>query len=69
MDERKLKTFLAAVETGSFNKAADQMNFSQSAVSQMMNSLESELGCRLLVRGNAGIELTAAGRELLPLIE
>ena len=69
MDERKLKTFLATVHTGSFNKAAAQMNFSQSAVSQMMNSLEAELGCKLLERGPSGIQLTAAGKELLPFIE
>lgn len=68
MDDRKLKTFLTAVRTGSFSKTADEMNFSQSAVSQMMNSLESELGCKVLERTHSGIKLTSAGEALLPLI-
>lgn len=68
MDDRKLRTFLTAIRTGSFSKTAEEMNFSQSAVSQMMNSLESELGCKILERTYSGIKLTAAGEELLPLI-
>lgn len=68
MDDRKLKTFLTAVRTGSFSKTAEEMNFSQSAVSQMMNSLESELGCKILERTHSGIKMTAAGEELFPLI-
>ena len=68
MDDRKLRTFLTANRTGSFSKTAEEMNFSQSAVSQMMNSLENELGCKLLERTYSGIKLTAAGEELLPLI-
>ena len=68
MDDRKLKTFLTAVRTGSFSKTAEEMNFSQSAVSQMMNSLESELGCKILERTHSGIKLTPDGEELLPFI-
>lgn len=68
MDDRKLRTFLTAVETGSFSKTAEKMNFSQSAVSQMMNSLEAELGCKVLERTHSGICLTEAGKKLFPLI-
>lgn len=68
MDDRKLKTFLTAVETGSFSKTAEEMNFSQSAVSQMMNSLEAELGCKILERTHSGIKLTEVGMELYPFI-
>lgn len=68
MDDRKLRTFLNAIHTGSFSKTAEEMNFSQSAVSQMMNSLEAELGCKLLERTHSGIRLTEAGEELLPFI-
>ena len=39
MDDRKLKTFLTAVRTGSFSKTADEMNFSQSAVSKVLEEI------------------------------
>lgn len=68
MDERKLKTFLTAVRVGSFTKAAEELNFSQSAVSQIINSLENELECKLVERKYNGIELTDIGRELYPAI-
>lgn len=68
MDERKLQAVLASVHTGSFSKAAMELNFSQSAVSQMMNSFEEELGCRILERNHNGIRLTPEGEELLPYI-
>lgn len=68
MDERKLKVFLTAVRRGSFSKAAEEMNFSQSAVSQAIYSLEMELGCKLVKRKYNGIELTEEGKVLYPLI-
>lgn len=68
MDDNKLRILLAAVRTGSFNRAAQEMNCTQSAVTQAMNSLENELGCKVLQRSHNGIRLTGAGEELLPLI-
>ena len=50
MDDRKLTTLLAAVEHGSLSKAAASLGLTQAGVTQMMNSLEEELGCTLLVR-------------------
>lgn len=68
MDDNKIRILLAAIRTGSFNKAALEMNCTQSAVTQAMNSLENELGCRVLQRNHSGIRLTPAGEELLPLL-
>ena len=68
MDDNKIRTLLAAIRTGSFNKAAQEMNCTQSAVTQAMNSLEGELGCKVLQRNHNGIRLTSAGEELLPLL-
>lgn len=68
MDDRKLTTLLAAVEHGSLSKAAASLGLTQAGVTQMMNSLEEELGCTLLVRTYNGIKLTPAGEELLPFI-
>ena len=68
MDDYKIQVLLAAIRTGSFRKAAIDLNCTQPAVTQAMNSLESELGCKILQRNHNGIRLTPAGEELLPLI-
>lgn len=68
MDDNKIRILLAAIRTGSFNKAALEMNCTQSAVTQAMNSLENELGCRVLQRNHCDIRLTPASEELLSLL-
>ena len=68
MDNYKIRVLLAAIRTGSFRKAALEMNCTQSAVTQAMNSLENELGCKVMQRNHNGIRLTPAGEELLPLL-
>lgn len=59
---------LKILEIGSFTKAAEAMGYSQSAVSQMVQSLESELSLKLLYRSRNGIKLTPEGEALLPYI-
>ena len=56
------------LETGSFSRAAEELGYTQSAVSQMLKSLEEELGATLLLRSRQKISLTANGEELLPYI-
>lgn len=68
MDDRKIAVLLATVRTGSFSKAAEEVNCSQSAVTQIMNNMEAELGCRILDRSHRGVKLTPAGESLLPYI-
>lgn len=68
MDDRKLKTLLAAVRIGSFSKAAEELICTQSAVTQTMNSLEDELGVRLVERSHSGVRLSEEGEALLPFI-
>lgn len=60
---------LKILEIGSFTKAADAMGYSQSAVSQMVQSLESELSLKLLYRSRNGIKLTPEGEALLSYIQ
>ncbi|MCB7320816.1 LysR family transcriptional regulator [Lacrimispora sp. 210928-DFI.3.58] len=57
------------VEFGSFSKAAEAMGYSQSAMSQMIASLEDELSIKLINRFRSGIKLTPEGEELYPHIE
>lgn len=69
MDDKKLRAMLAVVRTGSFSRAAEEIGYTQSGMTQMMNSLENEFGCPLFVRGFNGVTLTPEGAQLLPYIE
>jgi DNA-binding transcriptional LysR family regulator len=61
--------FIKAVETGSFTKAAEALGYTQSAISQMVQSLEQELNTTLIMRSRTGITLTPDGEEFLPFIK
>lgn len=69
MSITKYQIFLKTAACGSFSKAAEAMNFTQSGISHAVNSLESELGVTLLSRNRGGVVLTADGRAVLPKIE
>lgn len=62
MDFKTLKTFQAIVNTGSFNRAAEELNYAQSTVTMQIQKLEAELGVQLLERGKQQVCLTEAGR-------
>jgi DNA-binding transcriptional LysR family regulator len=58
-----LKAFVTVVETGGFNRAADQLEASAAAVSRRVSGLEVALGVKLLHRTTRQIDLTEAGRQ------
>ena len=66
MNIQKYLAFVKAVEYGSFTKAAEVLDYSQSGVSRMINDLEKEWGIFLFERGRTGINLTSDGLKLLP---
>jgi DNA-binding transcriptional LysR family regulator len=66
MDATKCEALIAAVEGGSFTTAARQLGYTQSGVTRMVASLESELGFSLCVRTKQGVRLTENGRRMLP---
>lgn len=68
MNMNRYEVFVKAMESGSFTKAAEELNYTQSAVSQMIHTLEEELSTTLVLRSKSGIELTADGYEYLPYI-
>lgn len=57
------------IELGSFTKAAESLGYTQSSISQMIASLESELSIKLLIRSRYGVKLTIEGADLYPFIE
>lgn len=62
MSIRDLKTFLAAIESGSFAGAALIVRRTQSAVTVQMKTLEDELGFALFDRSKRPPVLSDAGR-------
>jgi len=68
MDDKKLHALLTAIDAGSLSKAASILGYTQAGLTQMMNSLEDELGCPVLVRNYNGIKLTSVGEQLYPYI-
>lgn len=69
MSISKYEVFLKVVSCGTFTKAAEALNFTQSGISHAIAALESELGLTLLSRNRGGVVLTADGRAVLPKIE
>ncbi len=65
METRYFKTLLAVVETGAFSRAAEELNITQSAVSQRIKFLEEHYGHQLLDRSGTGLALTEIGQLVL----
>ncbi len=59
----ELKVFIAVVESGSFSRAAEQLQMANSAVSRMVKKLESRLGVTLLTRTTRQLALTYEGEH------
>lgn len=57
------------METGNFTKAAEKLGYTQSAISQMVHSLEEELSTTLILRSRKGVTLTPDGEQFLPYIK
>lgn len=68
MNIRKLEAYVRAVELGSLSKAAEELGYTQSGMSHMMQSLEEEVGFPLMVRTSSGIIPNNEGEMLLPII-
>lgn len=68
MNIRKYEAFVRAVELGSLSKAAEELGYTQSGMSHMMQSLEEEVGFALMVRTSSGIQPNGEGAMLLPVI-
>lgn len=65
LDLRALQSFATIVSTGSFTVAAEQLNYSQSAVSMQLRRLEAELGVAVLTRESGVVQPTRPGLEVL----
>src|SRR5207237_1015461 len=65
LDVKRMKVLREVAQRGSFSAAAEELGYTQPAVSQQISALEREAGTRLLRRGARGVTLTDAGRALV----
>jgi len=68
-DLQKWRSFVAIGELGSLTRAALFLDSNQSFLSRQVNALERECGTRLFNRTGRGVELSEAGRRLLPQVK
>ncbi|MEO4000848.1 LysR family transcriptional regulator [Mesorhizobium sp. CAU 1732] len=69
MEIKWLEDFVALAEASSFSRAAELRNVTQSAFSRRIKQLETWLGATLISRATMPAELTAAGRNFLPVAQ
>ncbi len=65
MELRQINTFIQVAQFQSFSKAAENLGYSQSAVTVQIRLLEQELNARLFDRMGKQIMLTAQGQQFL----
>lgn len=65
LDTDQLRSFLAIVDCGSFTRAAERVNKTQSGVSMHIRRLEEQLGVALFVKQGRGARLTSEGEQLI----
>ena len=63
MNQTQLRLFVAAAESRSFTKTAEQFFITQAAVTQHIQALETTLGCELFDRRRRPMQLTPSGKS------
>lgn len=66
MDTKDLTTFATVARLGGMSRAARELNTVQSNVTQRVRRLETALGVALFERSRSGVQLTPAGKRLMP---
>ncbi|HVN86497.1 MAG TPA: LysR family transcriptional regulator [Candidatus Binatia bacterium] len=66
IDTLGLEAFVAIAEQGGFQKAADTLHITQTALTRRLQNLESLLGVKLVERTTRSVALTRIGHDFLP---
>lgn len=69
MNTKSLVTFKTILEVGSFQKAADKLGYTQSMVTFQIKQLEEELALKLFEKIGRRMELTQAGKDIMPYVD
>lgn len=67
METSRYRAFIKAVDLGSFSKAAKELAYTPSGVSQLISALEKDVGFSVLERTRSGVKLTENGKRILPI--
>lgn len=65
MNMTEIKYFLDIAQTGNMSRSAERLHVAQPAISRSMKQLERELGTKLFIRGQRGMELSEDGHALV----
>ena len=66
METARYRVFLFAAETGSITKAAEELSYTPSGVSQLIQAFENEIGVNLLQRNKKGGDSDGRGKTFYP---
>ena len=69
METARCRALVYAAELGSITKAAERMNYTPSAVSQLIQAMETEMDLQLLHRSKRGVALTEEGKKIIPSVK
>ena len=69
MELKYLNTLRTIINEGSFSKAADKLNYTQSTITFQIGQLEQELGVKLFDKIGRRMVLTKAGEQVLPYVD
>ena len=66
MNYLQYEALIKTLECGTLSRAAEEMGYTQSGLSRMINSLEKQLDIKVIERDRGGVRLTPEGEILLP---
>lgn len=66
---RRYQTLIEVMRLKSLTKAAEKTGYTQSGITHLLNSIESEWGVPLVSRNHNGVTATSDGEKLLPFIQ
>lgn len=66
MSISQYQAFIRTIELGNLTRAAEDLGYTQSGITHLLNSLESDCDLKLIVREKSGAYATADGEQLLP---
>ena len=69
MELKYLQTFKVILEEGSFSKAAEKLNYTQSTITFQIGQLEQELSTKLFEKIGRRMLPTKAGEQLYPYVQ
>lgn len=69
MELDKLSALIESVKTGSINKASEKLGYTQSGLVYVINTVEKELGAKIIRRDHGGVALTNVGKAIFPTME